>query len=222
MIDRVEFAVTWGCTGRCKHCSLGDTENTGEHIEYAKLAGMLTRVKTEHPVESVMCFGGEPLLYPEEVRAIFAEAKAAGIPKRQLITNGFFSRDAQKIAETADKLNACATEILLSVDGFHQESIPIEPVRIFAEHAQHVKLHPAWLVSAEDDNPWNVRTREVLAQFPGAPVSKGNVVFPRGNALKYLRGYFPGELPTRSPYDQEPGEEITCLFVCPNGDVRSG
>ena len=212
-IDRMEFVLTRACTGQCKHCSV-EIKNTREHIEYARLAGMLTRIKSEHPIESVMCFGGEPLLYPDDACAIFEEAKAAGIPRRQLITNGFFSRDPAKIAAVADKLGQSATEILLSVDAFHQETIPLEPVQLFAEHAKHLKLHPAWLVSREDANPWNVRSREFLARFPGVPVSRGNVVFPRGSALKYLREYFPEDLPRRSPYDQD-GEEITCICVDP-------
>jgi len=218
-INRVEFVLTRACTGQCKHCSVGERRDKSEHIEYPRLAGMLTRIKEKHPIESVMCFGGEPLLFPEGVCAIFEEAKRAGIPRRQLITNGFFTRDENRITAVADKLGQCATEILLSVDAFHQETIPLEPVKAFANRAKHVRLHPAWLVSREDGNPWNVRTREVLAQFPGLPVSKGNVVFPRGNALKYLREYFPEDLPRRSPYDQEPGH-ITCISVSPNGDVE--
>jgi len=218
MINRVEFLLTWACTGQCKHCSLGEHEDKSEHIEYAKLAGMLTRIKSKHPIESVMCFGGEPLLYPEEVCAIFEEAKRTGIPKRQLITSGFFTRDEDKIASVADKLSQCATEILLSVDAFHQETIPLEPVQAFANRAERVKLHPAWLVSREDNNPWNERTREVLAEFPGLPAGKGNVVFPRGNALKYFREYFPEDLPQRGPHDQEPGH-VTCVGVNPNGDL---
>jgi len=214
-ITRVEFVLTWACTGQCKHCSVGEVENKSEHLEYPKLAGLLTRIKQRHPIESVMCFGGEPLLYPDDACAIFEEAKAAETPKRQLITNGFFSKDPARIIATADRLSQCATEILLSVDAFHQETIPLEPVKIFADRVKHLKLHPAWLVSPEDNNPWNVRTREILAQFPGVPVSDGNVVFPRGNALKYFREYFPGELPQRSPYDQAPGEEITCVCVDP-------
>jgi len=214
-INRVEIFLTWACIGRCKHCSLGEHEDKSTHIEYARLAGMLTRIKKEHPIESVMCFGGEPLLYPEEVCAIFEEAKRAGIPKRQLITSGFFTRDEDKIISVADKLSQCATEILLSVDAFHQETIPIEPVKAFAERAKNVRLHPAWLESSTAQNLWNMRTREVLAQFPGVPVGKGNVVFPRGSALKYLREYFPEDLPQRSPYDHVPGEEITCICVDP-------
>ena len=215
MINRVEFVLTRACTGQCKHCSLGDPPDKPGHIEYARLAGMLTRIKSKHPIESVMCFGGEPLLYSGDVCAIFEEAKRAGIPRRQLITNGFFSRDPAKITEIADKLSQCATEIMLSVDAFHQETIPIEPVKAFADKAQHVKLHPAWLESSIAQNPWNERTREILAEFPGLPVSRGNVIFPRGNALKYFREYFPEDLPQRAPHDHVPGEEITCICVDP-------
>jgi len=221
MINRVEFIVTWACTGQCRHCSVGPQEDTKTRLAYETIAGRLTELKQEHPIESVMCFGGEPLLCPDTVVAIFEEAKAAGIPRRQLITNGFFTKDPDKIISVADKLNACATEILLSVDGFHQEAIPLERVQAFAGSAKHVKLHPAWLVSCEDDNIWNKRTHEALAQFPGLPVTKGNVVFPRGNALKHLREYFPEELPRRSPYDQEPGH-VTCISVMPDGTITEG
>ena len=218
-LDRVEFVMTLACTGRCRHCSV-ETKRGPAHIEHGRLGGMLAKLARAYPIQSVMCFGGEPLLYPDEVRAIFEEAKAAKIPRRQLITNGFFSRNPAKIASVADKLNTCATEILLSADAFHQETIPLGPVQVFAGRAKHLKLHPAWLVSPEDGNPWNVQTREVLAQFPGVPVSEGNVVFPRGNALRYLRAYFPPDPPAVSPYDQSP-EHVTSIGVEPNGGVTA-
>jgi len=175
---------------------------------------LLIRLKSALPIESVMCFGGEPLLHPGEVCAILQEAKAAGIPKRQLITNGFFSKEPKRIAEVAAELNGCATDIMISVDAFHQETIPLESVQLFAKHARNIMLHPAWLVNPEDDNEWNRRTREILAQFDGLPVSDGNVVFPRGNALKYFAEYFPEDVPQTSPYDNMPS-----LSVEPNGDV---
>ena len=39
-----------------------------------------------------MTFGGEPLLYPETVCKIHSAAKEMNIPKRELITNGYFSK----------------------------------------------------------------------------------------------------------------------------------
>ena len=185
-----------------------------EHIEHAKLAGLLTRLKATLPIESVMCFGGEPLLHAGEVCAILQEAKAAGIPLRQVITNGFFSHDLKRIIAVAESLNECATDIMLSVDAFHQETIPLEPVQLFAKHAKNLRLHPSWLVSPEDNNEWNLRTREILMQFGDVPISDGTVIFRQGNALKYLSEYFTKDAPQVSAYVGQPS-----LCVMPNGDI---
>ena len=60
-------------------------------------------------------------------------------------------------------------DLLLSADAFHQESIPLETVKRFALAAKEcgtpVRLSPAWLVSREDENPYNRKTREILAAF---------------------------------------------------------
>lgn len=67
-----------------------------------------------------------------------------------------------------------------------------------------VRLSPAWLVSASDDNPYNVKTREILDSFSslGIPVGSGNVIFPSGNALKYLGEYLDPSMV--SPYTDDP------------------
>lgn len=48
---------------------------------------------------------------------------------------------------------------------FHQETIPLEPVKFFAacvkEAGIYIELSPAWLVSENDNNPYNVKTREI-------------------------------------------------------------
>lgn len=78
------------------------------------------------PIASVMTFGGEPLLYPETVFAIHEAARAAGVPKPQIITNGFFCAKQAQREETARRLAQCGVnDVLLSVDAFHQETIPL-------------------------------------------------------------------------------------------------
>ena len=117
--------------------------------------------------------------------------------------------------------------VLLSVDAFHQETIPLEPVKHFAECVArskiHIKLSPAWLVSEEDDNPYNLKTREILKEFEylNISVGKGNVIFPSGNALKYLREYFDEEIEYSSPYDEDTND-IRAICFSPNGDVLNG
>jgi len=228
-LNRIEFLLTFACTGRCKHCSEGEHTSTGEHIDGEAAADIVRRVASEYKINSLMTFGGEPLLYPDEVCKIHAAARDSKITVRQIITNGFFSCDEAKIQRVAEDLaESGVNDILLSVDAFHQETIPLEPVMIFvkAVHAlgiQKIRVHPAWLVSEEADNPYNSKTREILAIFNaiGIPTSDGNVIFPSGNALKYLSEHFDLSVPQTSKYAENP-HDIKAICVTPNGDILGG
>lgn len=210
-LNRIEFVVTMACTGRCKHCSEGEHLGCTEHIDGDLAARAIKDICVHYKIKSLMTFGGEPLLYPEAVCKIHGAAKEAGIPKREMITNGFFSTDKKRIAEVAHMLaESGVNKILLSVDAFHQETIPIEPVEYFAECVRTegitIKLSPAWLVSEADDNPYNVKTRELLSAFKekGFEVASGNVIWPGGNAKIYLSEYFDETLEVANPYEDDP------------------
>ena len=51
-------------------------------------------------------------------------------------------------------------------------------------------------------------------------VGEGNVIFPEGNALKYLAEYFTDELP-ENPYVEDP-RDVRCVSFEANGDVLGG
>lgn len=226
-LKKMEFVVTNACTGKCRHCSEGDHTACGIHLEPNLAADAVGRVAAAYHLETVMAFGGEPLLYPETVEAIMRAALAAGIARRQVITNGYFSRDPSEIRAMAARLAACGvSDLLLSVDAFHQEFIPIATVRRFAEEALAcgvpIRLQPAWLVSSADDNPYNRKTRRLLSSFrdTGIPQSEGNVVFPEGNARIHLAVYFHGDAP-KNPYIEDP-RDVRCLSVSADGEVLGG
>ncbi|MDD6844298.1 MAG: radical SAM protein [Clostridia bacterium] len=227
-LNRIEFVVTMACTGKCKHCSEGEHVNCKGHIDADVAVTSIREVCKNYRIESLMTFGGEPLLYPEVVCTIHRTAAEMGIGKRQLITNGFFSNNHERIKEVVKNLeDSGVNELLLSVDAFHQETIPIEPVKYFAEYVAeskiYIKLSPAWLVSEDNDNPYNIRTREVINEFESLniPVGSGNVIFPSGNALKYLSEYFDQNVNYSSPYDEDP-RDIRAIGLLPNGDVLNG
>ena len=227
-LNRIEFVITYACTGRCKHCSEGEHSGKGEHIDAETAAKVVQEVAGKYTINSVMTFGGEPLLYTEAVYAVHSAAKEMNIPKRQLITNGFFSKDSAKIKAVAEKLAECGvSDILLSVDAFHQETIPLEPVKEFATELKKLgvplRVHPAWLVSKEHDNPYNNRTKQILAEFEalGIMQSDGNSIFPSGNALKYLSDYFEPDKEYTSPYEEDP-TDIRTVSISPNGEVLNG
>ena len=226
-LNKIEFVITNACTGRCKHCSEGDHTSCGEHIHPQIAADAVRSIAAEYDVQTVMTFGGEPLLYPDAVYAVMAAAKDLHIPKRQIITNGYFSKNAHKMADVAERLAACGVnDLLLSVDAFHQETIPLDVVRAFAAEVQKagipIRLSPAWLVSPADGNPYNRQTREILDSFAdmSIPVGDGNVIFPEGNAAKYLAEYFTGKIP-ENPYAEDPCD-LHCVSFSPNGDVLGG
>ena len=226
-LNKIEFVVTYACTGRCKHCSEGDHVSCGERIDPQIAADAVHKIAAEYDVKTVMTFGGEPLLYTDAVYAIMNAAKELNIPKRQVITNGYFSKNADKIREVAQRLAACGVnDLLLSVDVFHQETISLDVVKLFATEAKQcgipICLSPAWLVSAADDNIYNVKTREILDSLADLELSvgEGNVIFSEGNALKYLAEYFTDTLP-ENPYIDDP-RDVRCVSFEPNGDVLGG
>lgn len=226
-LNRIEFVVTNACSGRCKHCSQG-SHISNEHIDDVKAEQVIYDICSHYNIDSLMTFGGEPLLYPETVCKIHSAARKMNIAQRELITNGYFSKDVNRIKEVANMLAQSGVNgICLSVDAFHQETIPLEYVKEFAsavlEENIPINSHPAWLISADDDNPYNLKTRELLNEFSemGIEQSSGNVIFPSGNALKYLGEYFDKNIDYHNPYVEDARNMKTISFSA-KGDVLGG
>lgn len=226
-LDKIEFVITDSCTGNCIHCSQGQHPGVSESINAEIACECVEKICSVYDIKTVMTFGGEPLLYPETVFSIMKTAKRMGVAKRQVITNGYFSENPEEIQNVARLLSECGVnEILLSVDAFHQKTIPLDVVKMFAKELKSagvpVKLQPAWLVSSNDDNPYNVKTKEIIEIFRNMEIfeNDGNIVFPEGNALKYLKEYFEDYKP-QNPYVQDP-KDVRCVSFSANGDVLRG
>ena len=131
-VKRLEFSVTHRCRSRCAHCALGPDRLDGELLP-EDAAAALEAVDRACALESVLTFGGEPLLCVPTVCAVHQQAEDRGIPRRQLITSGCFTHDKALREHTADRLEASGVnEILLSVDAFHTEHLPIAEQYAFA------------------------------------------------------------------------------------------
>ena len=74
-LNKIEFVVTYACNGKCKHCSEGEHNSFGERIDPEIAADAVKRVAAEYGVETVMTFGGEPLLYVDAVEKIMLAAR---------------------------------------------------------------------------------------------------------------------------------------------------
>ena len=223
-LNKIEFVVTYACTGKCKHCSEGDHDVCGGHIDAEIAADAVKKIVRKYKINTVMAFGGEPLLYADTVYAIMRAAFEAGVPKRQVITNGYFAKSEERVKEVVKQLVECGVnDLLLSADAFHQESIPFEAVKLFAKEAKGaglpVRIQPAWLVSRDDANPYNIRTKEIISELCaiGIEENEGNIIFPEGNALKYFAEYFTGKT-VENPYVENPCD-VRCVSFEPCGNV---
>ena len=78
-LNRIEFMVTLACTGKCKHCSEGTHDASVEFLDCDAAIDVVRRVANQYKIESLMTFGGEPLLRWETVCRIHAEARKNGI-----------------------------------------------------------------------------------------------------------------------------------------------
>ena len=232
-ISRIEFSVTHRCRSRCIHCSLGRNRIDGE-LTPEMAVGALDAVAAVSALESVLTFGGEPLLCVPAVCAVHQRATALRIPKRQLITSGCFTQDKALRDHTVDRLETSGVnEILLSVDAFHNAHLPLREQFLFARAlcrlglGEVTTLHPAWIEGPGSSNPWDAKTEACLDRFKPLkiPVGEGNRVFPGGSAKRYLSGYFqnqPVDLSFRcgaAPYTERL-DAPTTLAIDPDGSVR--
>lgn len=234
-VNRIEFAVTYLCNSKCRHCQLGEEEERkrfSSHVDKAKAVEITGKVGKKYSPKSVMTFGGEPLLYPEIVYAIHEEAKRVGILVRDVITNGFWSTEAEKVEEIATSLvESGVNEVSISVDCFHQEFIPLEIVKKAAESLvkagmAHVSWNPCWVVSKDHDNMFNRKTKSILRKLKDLPIecSEGNNAQPEGRAAETLKDFLPprtkmprgkcGDMPYTEALDS-----IHTVYVEPDGRI---
>ncbi len=231
-VNRLEFLVTYLCSGSCRNCYATKYEERQlKHVDECLAVNIVQQVgETYHP-QSIMTFGGEPLLFPDVTCSIHKAAADLGVPSRQLITNGFWS-DSLDPREIAAKLaESGVNNISFSVDAFHQEYIPINIVRKAVEACLEVGIegiawNPCWVISKDDDNEYNQRTKSILKDFKDLSIreSKGNVVEPVGLALVNLKDFFPpkvqvpkgkcGDLPYTEQLDN-----VKSISVEPDGRI---
>ncbi len=230
-LNKIEFPITYKCTSNCMHCSVADKRTRPEHIDGKAAARAVKSLSEGYNIKTVLTFGGEPLLYPEDVFLIHSAARDAGIEDRVIITNGCFSGSSEVIAETAKNLiESGCNRILVSVDAFHQKNIPPEPVMTFTAYVMSlapkaVSLQPAWIEGPQGNNEYDCETRAIIAKFwtagLGADINGGNIVYPEGNAKKYLSEFFePGKIYV-NPYEEDP-EDIKTVSVEPDGSLFDG
>jgi hypothetical protein len=229
---RIEFPVTYRCNSKCRHCYLDGTVPIAGAVDPDLAVSCIHKVCAEHPVTSVMTFGGEPLLFHETVCAIHAAARDEGVEIRQLITNAGVPRDAGKGRDVVRQLHQSGVNnVQVSADVFHQEFVSTDIVErnvgyMLEAGITTIKWNPCWVEAPDADNRYNKVTRSILERLAhlGVPTGSGNVALPQGAAVRELAEFLPAPatIPGGSCRDVPFGtvlDRIDSITIEPNADV---
>ena len=164
------FLITFRCPSKCEHCVYNAGPSQVGHVNPNDANKWLITLAKSQQFEWLTLHGGEPFLYLDLMRTIFKTASELGIPRRGAITNGYWAKNQSKAREILESLiDAGLNRITFSVDGFHQQYINIENVKLGIEAALSLGIDKIWvdsycLESLEAENEYDRLTKLVLAE----------------------------------------------------------
>ncbi|MFQ6126880.1 MAG: radical SAM/SPASM domain-containing protein [Candidatus Heimdallarchaeota archaeon] len=204
-VKGVDFLLTFKCPAKCKHCSYKASPNRTGQVKVEIAEGYLKNLTETQPLEAFAIHGGEPFIYFGDMKQILEKAKEADVPQRWVITNGFWAK-TKTIAskKLRDLKEAGLTHIVFSVDGFHQEFIPLKNVKIGIETAkcigfERVVVDSYFIGHLNTDNLYNNATKkalEIIKTIEGVEIKRYRARF-EGRAAEFLTKYI--ELKTEIP-----------------------
>jgi pyruvate-formate lyase-activating enzyme len=139
-IQMVNFRFTYHCNIACRHCY----NNSGPHrkAERIPLETMLEIVAQmpETGIRRLNLSGGEPFLYQDDVLALVAAGRAAGLDVISIYTNGFWASTDERAARILERLEQrgfmrkSGDHIKVSGGVYHQEFIAFDRILILARN----------------------------------------------------------------------------------------
>jgi len=224
-IKRLEFLLTEKCNSRCIHCQGDHSPEKEGTMEVKDGITYLEETTSVTKLDSFMIFGGESMLYPERTIELFKKAKELGIPKIELITNGFWGKDNDRAQSLAAQLKeAGVNEVLISVDAFHLPHVPLGYPRNVALASltagiDRVAWNVAILENENASNKFDRQTSEILRIL--APLGLEihiNKVLPQGRARRNLREFFLKQpIEGKCPEVETALVNPTCISLDPAG-----
>jgi len=129
-----------------------------------------------HGVSHVIITGGEPMLYPDEVRQIISFTSKLGM-YTDLRTNGYWASDREATRKVlANLLEAGLGRIGLSYDSYHAEYIPIENIKniLVATRELKIETYIDWV--SNEDREWVKSLLDIddtILRYTGQPLKVG-------------------------------------------------
>jgi hypothetical protein len=221
----LHLAYSFACNLSCDHCIFRCGPESRQTMGIPRARAFLEQAR-EAGIRKVVFTGGEPFLYPGELRTLIQCAAGHGM-RAGTITNAAWASSRKKAKDTLVELRGAGLgSITLSTDRYHLRAVPLENVKHVLAAAEEIGLQTGVKISRLAHDPvaeglyrglqgWaaKIRVQEISPLGRGASLRSG---LPRRASSSFLR---PGCV---SPAVLVPdGHLLTCCNL-PAQDVGPG
>lgn len=199
--------LTYQCNASCSHCAYGSEPSLKNVIDEKDVEVAFETINQLGQLQTVKILGGEPTLYMERLLRVIELARTYGATNIIVITSGWWGKRQARAQTIVTSLKQAGLSLLLiSVDSFHTQYIPLEHVKGAVQAAADGGMRYCVLMnlleSIHADNQYDRQTREMIQELLqlSIPIVPGKVTY-LGRAVELLSPMYQGErtLPTRCP-----------------------
>ena len=126
------LVVNYACNAACRHClyACSPKRNSGYMSEDS--CERICLLLQERGIDTIHIGGGEPFLDFKSLLGVIRTVRRAGLNIEYLETNGFWASDEKRAVYYLGELKQAGAEtLLISIDPFHVEYVPVEsPLRL--------------------------------------------------------------------------------------------
>ncbi|MFW9940484.1 MAG: radical SAM protein [Candidatus Thorarchaeota archaeon] len=191
--------LTYRCNSRCIHCSYGSEPNLNNLIDEEQVKSAFEMVKHFGRLETVKILGGEPTLYMSRLLRVVELARIYGASSVILITNGWWGKNEDNASNIVTSLKGAGLSLLLlSIDSFHAEHIPLNDVNRALHASKHIGIKYCiimeFLESIYANNFYDRKSEELFQYYQklGIPILPAKIVY-SGKAAEFLSHLHSGD-----------------------------
>lgn len=163
----LKIHLTYHCSAHCDHCHLAAGHFSSRLITREMVMDVVKELQRINSLEYVVMLGGEPGLYPELTIQLAEQIYELGIGVR-VETNTSWATDDEKTRAFLEPLCRVNTQIMLSIDAFHEPFVPLERVihaiRVLDELQGDYVVQVSILDYPNASQPMDQRTLEMYAE----------------------------------------------------------
>lgn len=164
----LKIHLTYHCSAECEHCHLFATRSARDVISLDLALRVIEDLRRLNDLKLVVLLGGEPGLVPELTHTLVREIRNLGLGAR-VETNASWATGEAAARAFLEPLYAVDTEVMLSVDAFHEPFISLDnlerAIRVCESLNGNFNLEVPYLDYPGESHPLDLRTNALLAEL---------------------------------------------------------